>query len=301
MLIELPHLVGVLLAVLAAACFAAQFLSVRLGTVDGHVIDAVFISLLVNVAIVVPMVIAVYGVPAVTPQAIMWFALAGISGSLIARTLMFKSVQIIGASRTSPVISANVFVATILAVMLFDEVLTGMHLLGIVIIVFGVAVISWETAHDAEPDQSLRDLGISLLLPLFAAIFVGFEPILVTLGLGEGVGVLPGVAIKVTAAWIGFTVYIVAVERPGGRLLTRSWELWWYLVAGVTGTAGILAYFTALEAAPVVIVVPLIQTVPLMVVLLSWIFLPERLEHITWRLISAAIVVVIGAAIVGFQ
>lgn len=301
MFFEIPHALGVSLTVIAALCFALQFLCVRVGTVRGNVVDAVFVSLLVNVLLLIPAVLIIYGRPPLTPMAIVWFALAGLAGSMIARTLMFKSIEIIGASRTSPVISANVFVASILAVLVFDEALTRMHLVGIVLIVTGVSVISWEAARDADPDQSLRDVGLSLALPLLAALFVGLEPILVTFGLATGAGVLPGVAIKVTAAWIGFTTYAIAARAFTGYAFERRRETLWFLGAGLTSAVGIVFYFAALEAAPVVIVVPLIQTAPLIVVALSAIFLPERLERITFRLVAAATVVVIGASIVGIQ
>ena len=301
MVLELPHLVGVVLSLIAAALFAVQFLCIRLGTVRGGIIQGVFVTLLVNVVIVVPITLVVYGIPSLTMEAILWFASAGIIGSLIARTCVFKSVQIIGASRTSPVLAANVFFATILAVILFDESLTMSHALGIIVIVVGVAIISWETANDANADESFRDVGISLLLPLFAAIFISLEPILVALGLSAGVDVLPGVAIKVTAAWTGVVAYLLVSGGLTWQLVSRSKETAWYLAAGVTGAVGIVAYFAALDVSPVVIVVPLIQISPLLVLLLSWIFMPQRLERLNWKLFAAAIVVVIGASVVGVQ
>ena len=301
MVVELPHLLGVTLAIVAAACYAVQFLSIRVGTVDGGVVESVFITLLTNVIIVWFLIIVTTGIPSFTLAGLVWFALAGIFGSLIARTCMFKSTQIIGASRTSPVISANVFIAALLAMILFGESVTVVHAVGIVVIVAGVAVISWETAQDADPDQSWRDLGISLALPLFGAIFVAFEPIFVTLGLGESVDVLPGVAIKVTAAWLGFAAYLFFAGRLTMETFARTRQTGWFVLAGLMSTVGIIAYFAALAVAPVVIVVPLLQTVPLIVMGLSWFLMPQRLERVTWRLSTAATVVVIGAAIVGIQ
>ena len=59
----------------------------------------------------------------------------------------------------------------------------------------------------------------------------------------------------------------------------------------------LLAYFRALEIAPVVLVVPIVQILPLIVIGLSFLFL-KRLEVITWKLVLAAMSVVVGAAIV---
>ena len=72
----------------------------------------------------------------------------------------------------------------------------------------------------------------------------------------------------------------------------------WYVAAGVTSAVGLLAYFAALETVPVVIAIPIIQTAPLLVIVLSIAFLPRQLERVTWRLVAAAVIVVVGATLV---
>lgn len=298
MVLGVSSAVGVGLATAAAVIFAFQYLFVRLGTDGGRITDIMLVSLLTNVVVMVPLTLLVHGVPSLTTVAVLSFVAAGLSGSLLARLCMFKSVEAIGASRTSPVVASNVFFATILAVIVFGERLTAPHLLGIVLIVVGVAAISWETAHDADPDGSVRELGLSLALPLLAALFIGFEPIFVAYGLGSGAAVLPGVAIKALAATIGFVGYLALTNGYRPEMLRWNPYMKWYLGAGITSTAGIGTYFLALEVAPVVLVVPLLQTSPLIVVVLSAVFLPQRLERVTWRLVAGALVVVTGAMLV---
>ena len=276
--LSLPaHSLGIALSVVAALAFAGQYLCVRLGTDRGSVTDVMLLSLVCNVVLIGPAAaILHYPDYALTRLSVLSFVAAGLSGSLLARVCMFKSVQTIGASRTSPVVSANVFFATLLALAVLGETLTPTHLIGIVLIVCGVAVISWETATD-DPDRPLHEVGLSLLFPLAAAAFIGFEPIFVSMGLSEGTPLLPGFAIKAIVATLGFVGYL----RLSGARPTASFrlspELKWYLGAGITSTVGIGAYFAALEITPVVIVVPLLQTSPLLVVVLSAIFLPRRL------------------------
>lgn len=302
MLASLPaHSIGIALSVVAALAFAGQYLCVRLGTDRGSVTDIMLVSLLCNVVLVVPAAVLVhYPEYSFTRLSVVSFVAAGLSGSLLARLCMFKSVETIGASRTSPVVSANVFFATLLAIALLGETLTTAHLLGIVLIVCGVAYFSWETATD-DPERPLREVGFSLLLPLSAAAFIGFEPIFVSMGLSEGTPLLPGFAIKASVATLGFVAYLrFSGVRPRASF-RRTPQLKWYLGAGVTSTVGIGAYFAALEIAPVVLVVPLLQTSPLLVVVLSAVFLPRRLERVTWRLAAAACVVVVGATIVSLS
>ena len=298
MVLGLSSALGVGLATAAAVIFAVQYLFVRLATDGGSITDIMLVSLLTNVVVMVPLTLLIHGVPRLSTIAVLSFVAAGISGSLLARLCMFKSVEAIGASRTSPVVASNVFFATILAIVVFGERLTLSHFFGIVLIVVGVAAISWETAHDADPDVSIRELGLSLALPLLAALFIGFEPIFVAYGLATGSPVLPGVAIKALAATIGFVAYLALTNGFRVGMLRWGPYMKWYLGAGLTSTAGIAAYFSALEIAPVVLVVPLLQTSPLVVVVLSALFLPERLERVTWRLVASSAVVVVGAMLV---
>jgi uncharacterized membrane protein len=65
-------------------------------------------------------------------------------------------------------------------------------------------------------------------------------------------------------------------------------------------TAFLFFYYAALELAPVTFVVPIVSTSPIVVVVLSRLFLP-RLERVTPRLVAAAGVVVIGVIAVALS
>ncbi|WP_276258933.1 DMT family transporter [Haloglomus litoreum] len=293
---------GIVLAVGAALLFAVQNLCVRLGTEEGDVVGVMLVSLVCNVVVLVPIVLVLYPPPyqgLFTPISLASFAGAGLFGSLVGRVLMFKSIEVIGASRTTPIISSNVFFASALAILLLGETLTMPHLLGILLIVGGVAFISWETAATSAPNQSLRQIGASLVVPLAAAASIGIEPVLAAQGFAEGTQVLPGVMVKVVAATLGFGTYVLlysSFEVPIGEPIFR-----WYIGAGVAASVGLTLYYAALEVAPVVIVVPILQTMPLFVVVLSFLFLPQRLERVTVRLGVAAAVVVVGATVVSLS
>lgn len=298
MVVGVTYAAGIGLASLAAFASALYFLCVRLGTDNGRVLDVVLVSLIVNVILIVPLVGVIYGIPHVTVGSILAFAGAGLAGSFLARLLMTESIDAIGASRTAPVVASNVLFASLLAVLIFGEQISTLHLLGIVCIVAGVAAITWEMSRDSHAPDSLRDLGLTLMLPIGAAVLIGVEPILVTIGLNEGTAVLPGVAIKGVAATTGFVSYLIITRALDRGMIRWSQNSKWYVGAGVTSTVAITAYFAALSVAPVVIVVPLIQTAPLLVLVLSALFLPQRLERVTGRLVAGATIVVIGATLV---
>jgi len=291
---------GVLLAGLAAVGFAGQFLCIRLGTDDGEVSDAVLVVLFCNVGFVVPPVLVLYPPPYAalfTPTSVLSFAAAGVAGMLIARVLMFESIERIGANLTSPVISANVLFATVFAVVLLGERVTGLLLAGIVLVVVGIAVVSWETAAETGNGGSLRETGAALALPLGAALCIGIEPIFVSVGLAEGTAILPGLAVMASAGTVGYVGYLAWSGSLGPVPVWRR-STAWYVGGGISTTLAFVAYFAALELAPVVVVMPLLQLTPLLVVALSALFLPRRLERVTWRVGVAAAVVVVGATLV---
>lgn len=292
------HFVGVVLAVTTAAAWAVQYVLIRIGTQRGRVSDAVLVALAANVAIVAPTAVVLYYPDyGLTTTAVVGFAAAGVSGSWLSRAFQFRSVRAIGASRTSPVVSAAALISAILASVILGETLTPLHVIGTILVVFGVAVLSQESTPAGDRASS-TDAQWPLLLPLLAALFLGVEPIFVKIGLAEGTPRLVGLAIMVSAATAGFVgARLVRGDIPRWSTMDAS-SLRWFVGAGIATTIALLAYLAALEAAPVVVVIPIVQAAPLLVVTLSFAFLPRQLERVTWRLAVGAAVTVLGAAIV---
>ena len=119
-------LLGTVLATTASLMFAFQYLFVRLGTQEGSVSDVIWVSLLSNVVILVLPALLMYDF-AMSTQAILASATAGLSGSLFGRICMFTSNKRLGASRTSPIVASNALFVTLLAVLVLGESLTVVH------------------------------------------------------------------------------------------------------------------------------------------------------------------------------
>ena len=290
-------LLGVTLSVLVALVVSAQVLLVRVGAEHGSVRQAVLLSMGVNILAFLPAA-AILHFPeyGVTPTSLLAFAAAGFMGTFLGRMLYYDSIERIGAGRTEPLKASMPLFASLIAVLILKETLTMAHTGGIVLIVVGIAVISWETTNSGAEhgeDVSLTALG----LPLLAAMSFATEPNLVRIGFAEETPVLVGLTIKTTAATIGFTGYLwyrggLQFDRLLGKPYTR-----WYLAAAVANTLSVLGYYAALKISRVVVVAPITQTSPLLVAILAYVFL-SHLEHITWRLISASLLVVVGAGVV---
>ena len=296
MVVAAETAVGVGLAALAATSVAVTSLGVRLGTDQGRATEALVVVLLSNLVIVLPAsVLLRYPEFGLSLRAVGAFLGAGITGTLFGRVCYFTSISRIGSSRTEPIKATQPLHATAVAVVLLGEVVGPRHFVGILLVVVGVVAITWETAEESTADVGSVD---GFLLALGAAFFFGLEAVWARLGFGEGVPVLVGLAVRIAAASVGFFLYL----RLRGALPTLSSYEWtnlrWYLLAGVANTLFLAAYYAALKIVPVSVAVPIVQSSPLVVVCLSALFLPDRLERVSWTLVVGAGVIVAGAIVI---
>lgn len=292
------HLLGVAFAIVAALMIALTGLFVRIGTDEGHAFDAMLVVLLVNLLVLLPTtVVGYYPSFGLTPYAVVTFVLAGIVGTLFGRTLYFVSVSKIGASRSDAIKASQPLHATFIALVVLGETLTVEHLVGIVTITLGVVVVSMDLKSDGSGSTSTRQLLTYLVFPLGAAFFYGLEPTFAKMGFNEGTPFLVGLTIKTLAATTGFLVYLYWKDAVPSRTAFTRGNVYWYVGAGLANTAFLGLYYGALELSPVNVVVPLMQTSPFFVVVISYLALP-RLERITWRLTGGTVCVITGAVII---
>lgn len=290
---------GILLSVVGTVAWAGHYMFIRVGLNAGNVTNAVTMAMLINLVVFVPVILIWYYPDfGLTPLAVVMFVLAGVGSGLFGRLSQFLSTQRVGASRTSPVVASAGLFSTLLAVIVLQEQLTPLHFGGILLIVVGVMVASWETSRDPDRKRSLRDLGPAVALPLIAAFFYGIEPIWVKIGLAEGTPYMVGMAVMILSALLGFLGYRVYVGAAPVRTLAADPGVAWYIAAAIAGSVAWVAYFAALDLAPVVVVIPIFDSVPLLVVAFSALFMPSHLERVTWRVAGAAVAVVVGATIV---
>lgn len=286
--------VGVGLAVLGAVALAIQSLSIRYGTITSDSSDALVIVLAINVAVLVPAAF-VFGSPLeeLTLRSLAAFTAAGLLGTMVGRAMHFEGIKRIGSSRAEPIKASQPLHASLVAVVVLGEVVSPGHLFSMIAIVAGIAIITYEHGRGGG---AATDAGyVSLAFPLAAAFCYGIEPTFAKLGFAAGAAVLTGLTVKTVSAGLGFLGYLWWTEGlPNPRAVERT-ELPWLVGAGVANTVFLLGYYSALELEPVSLVVPLVQSSPLVVILLSVLFVSDDLERITPRLATGALVAVGGA------
>jgi drug/metabolite transporter (DMT)-like permease len=131
------------------------------------------------------------------------------------------------------------------------------------------------------------------------------SPILIRKGLIGLRSPLWGVTVGLAVAAIGFMAWLWVRRpesdvRPSWRTMDRRIKLaiWFQVVAGLASAVGSIGRTIAIDVAPVVVVVPLVQTASLWTIVFAPLMLGRHVERVTPKLVLGAVLVVAGAALV---
>ena len=289
----------VLFAMAAACFFATVGITAKRGVQQNGIVTALVISL--PVGALVMLLFVILDMPeSVSLRAVGLFVAAGIIGEGLGRTSFILAVQRLGPSTATPIQTATYPVLALVGgVLLFSETVTGMRVAGAMSIVAGI----WALVGGDE-DPARRRAGGDLarghrwvyLLPVVGGLSFATSDIVRKLGLIEtpspAFGALVG-NVTIVAVWV-----LVLVSSPRIRRVARPGPGWqWFLVTGVFAGLGVLSVFGALGAGDVSVVGPIIMAQPLVVVVLSALFLRD-LERLTWKIVAGAMLTVLGVVLI---
>ena len=136
----------IIMAVCAAAGFAAGGICARLAGQQVAVLTGTGISVVASLALaaIPALVLELPALSAIPVTGFLWIVLLAFVNYPLARTFNYASVRRIGAARASPLFSSSPLWATLLAVLLLGERPNGIIIMGTLAIVAGVIVIVTE-------------------------------------------------------------------------------------------------------------------------------------------------------------
>jgi len=280
----------VILAALAAAlAFALSQICVRLGLRYGSPTTAVTCT----VSTMAPLVWLILG-PAVSWDAFsipgtLWFMLAGAVAPLGTQILLFASTLRVGIARASPLRNTSPVFASLLAIGFLGEAWTFPLAAGTVSIVVGASLLGIDKAEAVAGFQK-RYLWVAL-----AAGFVGgFSDPMRKFGLTLITNLPLAICSLATGSLVFLTAYLMTGKYR--EITINRHALKWFLLAGAASALGVSTNVLALNMGDVVIVTPLVSTVPLFTVFLSFFFL-KHLEKVTVKLVLGALAICLGGAL----
>jgi drug/metabolite transporter (DMT)-like permease len=284
--------IPVLLGLVAAACFGAMTVAVREGLL--RVADPAagsFVTATVGLLVTFPAALA-SGPDRLFSSQIWPFLVAGLVAPGVAGLLFTSAVELAGAARAALLVTAAPLIAAVPAFLLLDEPVHLAIVGGGAMIIAGGVVLGGEHLEGT----SFRRLGLAVALAAAALIAVRDNFARWAARHYDVPGLASGWAALVGASAL-ILVYLLVTRRGGTFAAVRRAALP-FLPAGLLIAAAYTALFEALTRGRVTVVTPLYATESLWTVLLAWIFL-GRSERIGARLLTAAALMVGGAALIG--
>jgi DME family drug/metabolite transporter len=243
-------------------------------------------------------------------QAHAFLALSGIVHFALGRSWGYRSIRLIGATRSNIVTSLNPIVTVLLAILILGETVSFTMLIGILCTLMSPLVLLKETVssggalsrageHGKELDR--RTLYKGFFYGIGAALFWGSSAILIKLGLENGGTPVAGTFIAYASASLviapsSFLNREHREEILGGDKTSIKDALY----SGLTSNIAQLLRYVALGLGSAIVVSLMLRTIPLWSLLFSFLFMREYESFSRWVLLGNALLVV-GAILVLFS
>lgn len=296
------------LALGAAAGFACYTVVVEYGmartdTDESPALAAAFYSTLVVTAGFWALAL-VRGIPGGTLslEALWPFLVAGVAYPALFRFLYYEGIDRVGSSVTAAVMGTYPVVSVLLAVAALGEDLGLVAGGGIALVVGGVILLQLargteeSDAGDVVTEKLAGATPRDLLYPAAATVSTGGAFVLIDYGLARFSDPVLATAVTQTPALVLFTGWAVLAGASGGRLRIGRPVLGAFVLAGGFNFLGWLSNFFALQSGSVVTVVPLINTMPLLILAIT--YCVERQVPRSGRILAGILAIVAGASLV---
>ncbi len=278
------------LAITAAFFFGLSNVLTKKGLDHQDVLQAIFISLFVNAAIM--WVLALFFVPLhlYLTTAIFIFVAAGCLAPGLGRLFNITAIKHIGVSKASPIIGTSPLYSVIAAIIFLGEPFSMILVVATTVIIAGIALISMESHDNKKFDIKYVWFAVG------ASMSYGFAAPIQKAGLAVLHYPILAATITTTTSLILLSIYLAATRQLHLTRSTRSGTIFASL-AGVATCFAFLANFNALNIGTVSTVAPLLATFPLFALVLSHFMLKQH-ERITLRIWAGALLTLAGVIII---
>lgn len=297
-----------MLALGAAAGFACYTVVVEYGmawtdTGKSPALAAAFYSTLVVTAGFWALALA-RGIPAgtLTLDGLWPFLVAGIAYPALFRFLYYEGIDRVGSSVTATIMGAYPVVSVLLAVAVLGEDLGPIAGGGIALVVGGVVLLQLTRGaeegdvEDVVTEKLAEANPRDLLYPAAATVATGGAFVLIDYGLARFSDPIVATAVTQTPAFVVFTGWAVLAGATSGQLRVGRPVLGAFVLAGGFNFVGWLSNFFALQSGSVITVVPLVNTMPLLILAITYGI--EREIPRSGRVVVAVVAIVAGASLV---
>lgn len=284
------------LAIIAAFLYSLAMITAQIGLKDTDTFSGALISMIFS--FLGSLLLFVFYVPFshFANWATVYFIIAGLIGPCLGRFLLYIGINRVGSSIASTLYSVKPLFSALAAVLVLGENLTTGIGAATVIMVSGLAIVSFEeSGNKIEKEWSKKDL----IFPIMAGAAYGLSHVFRKIGLNISHDPLMGVVLQNTAA-VSFSLTLAVFKNNHKQVSLRHHKAWIIFgLSGICSVLGQLVIFYALDIGSVIIVSPLSSISPLFVIVIAGIFL-RKVERISWKIIIGAVLIIGGTFMLSF-
>ncbi len=282
------------LSFITALRYALSNIAVRKGLAFGsNSTTAVIVSLTVTFLVFLTLLIIFYPLQVWSVRSLPYFLAAGVLAPGLFRFFLYSAISRIGVSLSSTATNSFPLIVSMISVAFFDEKLTPLKMLGMCLTMGAAFLAVPKNEKQGFDFRMLRNRGF--LLGVAAAAVRGGSEVLRKAGLLVFNAPIFGAAIGTTGGFLFSLALLAASGSTRSALTYEKRSFLCFVLSTVFVIAAWIIGFYALFYGEVVRVTPIMETVPLITVLLSAVFL-RGLEQITQRVVLASLLAVMGVA-----
>ncbi|MCL6444347.1 MAG: DMT family transporter [Alicyclobacillus sp.] len=299
---------GEFAALLSAVCYALSYMFVRKAQtalktdeLDNGLFIVLFVSgTVLSASLIVKFLIRPF--PLVSGEdwelSIGCCVLAGIIGTLLGRLALFAAIVRIGATRGLIVNAMAPIVTLVIAVTMLGEKFHLLDIWGMVLLFLGMLLLSLEKIW--FPTRSIGKLfSQGVVVAVLATLFQGIGFTFRKVGIDTSMTALFAAVLDTVSALSLYVILLVMFGRHKNVIRISKGHVNLYIVAaGFLSAAAVMLFFVASDLIPVSQVSMITAIQPIIVALLSFIFM-NKLERLTWVTIVCSVLVTTGVVLVG--
>jgi uncharacterized membrane protein len=284
------------LAIIAAFSYSLGMITAQIGLKDTDTFFGALISMVFS--FLGSLFLFIFFVPLshFANWALIYFIIAGLSGPCMGRFLLYIGINRVGSSIASTLYSIKPLFSAIAAVLILGENLTTAIAAATVIMVAGLAIVSFEESGKKFANSwSKKDL----IFPIMAGAAYGLSHVFRKIGLNINHDPLMGVVVQ-NAAALAFSLTLTVFKKNQQQVSVINRKAWIVFgLSGIFSVLGQLAMFYALNIGSVLIVSPLTAISPLFIIMIAAIFL-RKIERVTWKITLGAVLIIAGTFMLSF-
>jgi len=233
-------------------------------------------------------------------QAILFWAISGLIHFGLGRSWAYKSIQLVGSNRSNIVTSLNPIVTVILAILILEETIPSLMVLGILLSLSGPFLIvmkeqaimgAAQRADGTGKEFNRRTLYLGMMYGVGAAVFWGSSAIFIKLALNNGGSPLTGTLIAYLAASFFISPSLLREKNRKEMLEADRKSLRMALLSGLSTNIAQLFKFVAFAYGSVIVVSLMSRTAPLWVLFFSFLFNREFESFSRWVILGSLLLV----------